>query len=53
MGIGSAILGWMADEAAPAARNLWVSASDFNKRAIAFYERPDFSRVHRPGPCCA
>jgi hypothetical protein len=31
MGIGSAILGWMADEAAPAARNLWVSASDFQQ----------------------
>jgi diamine N-acetyltransferase len=45
MGIGSAILGWMADEAGEAARNLWVCASDFNRRAIAFYARHGFDPV--------
>lgn len=45
MGIGSAILGWMVDEAGDAAKNLWVCASEFNARAIAFYERHGFQRV--------
>src|SRR5262245_49858987 len=44
-GIGGAMLGWMADEAGEAARNLWVCASQFNPRAIAFYERHGFDRV--------
>src|SRR5262245_53244962 len=30
MGIGSAMLGWLADEAGEAAGNLWVCASQFN-----------------------
>jgi ribosomal protein S18 acetylase RimI-like enzyme len=45
LGIGSAILDWMTDEAGAGARNLWVCASEFNRRAVAFYERHGFQRV--------
>jgi GNAT superfamily N-acetyltransferase len=41
-GIGSAILAWIAGAAEG---NLWVCASEFNARAIAFYERHGFHRV--------
>jgi ribosomal protein S18 acetylase RimI-like enzyme len=44
-GIGSAILGWMERETGDAGRNLWLCASEFNARAIAFYERHGFARV--------
>ena len=39
-GIGSVALDWFEGEARAAqAQNLWVAASDFNARALAFYER--------------
>jgi GNAT superfamily N-acetyltransferase len=42
-GIGAAFLAWFEAEAAEqAARNLWVCASSFNKRALRFYERHGF-----------
>jgi ribosomal protein S18 acetylase RimI-like enzyme len=45
-GIGSLALSWFENEAhAGRAQNLWVAASDFNTRALAFYERHGFSRV--------
>lgn len=44
-GIGAAVLGWMEREAAGHDRNLWVLASDFNERAIAFYARYGFRSV--------
>ncbi len=43
-GIGGRILRWMEAQAGDA-RNLWVVASDFNTRAIAFYERHGFRRT--------
>jgi diamine N-acetyltransferase len=45
-GIGSVALDWFEGEARAAqAQNLWVAASDFNARALAFYERRGFDRV--------
>lgn len=44
-GIGAAILDWMESEASPAARNAWVLASDFNERALAFYQRHGYLPV--------
>lgn len=44
-GIGSALITWTEREAGAAASNLWVCASDFNARAIAFYERHGFARI--------
>jgi diamine N-acetyltransferase len=45
-GIGTAIMAWIEREArAGADRNLWVAASDFNARALAFYARLGFERV--------
>jgi ribosomal protein S18 acetylase RimI-like enzyme len=46
-GLGTLILSWMEHEAQPGARNLWVCASDFNDRAIRFYERHGFARMAR------
>jgi GNAT superfamily N-acetyltransferase len=45
-GIGGSILAWFEAEArAENAQNLWVCASEFNARAISFYERHGFSRT--------
>lgn len=45
-GVGAAVLGWLEGEARAAGeRNLFVLASDFNTRALAFYERCGFARV--------
>ena len=45
-GVGSAILAFIERQARAAGdRNLWVAASDFNARALAFYERSGFARV--------
>lgn len=45
-GIGSAVLIWLEQQArAGGDRNLWVCASDFNARAIAFYEHHGFQLV--------
>lgn len=45
-GLGSRFLTWMESTArAGDERNLWVCASDFNGRAISFYERHGFKRV--------
>jgi len=45
-GIGNAVLSWFEAEGNKLqVRNIWVSASDFNVRAIAFYERFGFVRV--------
>lgn len=41
-GTGGAILDWFENEAANPDRNLWVLASDFNARALAFYQRHGF-----------
>lgn len=41
-GIGAAVVAWMARTAPADARNLWVVASAFNVRAIAFYQRHGF-----------
>ncbi|HML29551.1 MAG TPA: GNAT family N-acetyltransferase, partial [Hyphomicrobium sp.] len=45
-GVGNAVLSWFEAEGNRlAARNIWVSASEFNTRAVAFYERFGFVRV--------
>jgi diamine N-acetyltransferase len=45
-GIGSLALTWFENEARTGqAQNIWVAASDFNARALSFYERRGFSRV--------
>ena len=45
-GIGASILGWIESQArGDDQRNLWVAASDFNTRAIRFYERYGFTRT--------
>ncbi len=45
-GVGRMALAWFEGEArARAEQNIWVAASDFNARALAFYERHGFGRV--------
>lgn len=45
-GIGKLTLAWFEGQArAGRAENIWVAASDFNARALAFYERRGFQRV--------
>ncbi len=45
-GVGRMALAWFEGEArARAEQNIWVATSDFNARALAFYERHGFSRV--------
>ncbi|MBS0250773.1 MAG: GNAT family N-acetyltransferase [Proteobacteria bacterium] len=45
-GVGNAVLSWFEAEGNRLhARNIWVSASEFNVRAVAFYERFGFVRV--------
>jgi ribosomal protein S18 acetylase RimI-like enzyme len=45
-GVGSLALAWFENEARRGrAQNIWVAASDFNARALSFYERHGFSRV--------
>jgi diamine N-acetyltransferase len=47
-GTGSLALDWFEGQARAAqAQNLWVAASDFNARALAFYTQRGFSRVAR------
>ncbi|MGE0768838.1 MAG: GNAT family N-acetyltransferase [Hyphomicrobiaceae bacterium] len=46
-GLGQAILGWMASEAPPAARQLWLCVTAGNTRACAFYERQGFEHAAR------
>lgn len=43
-GIGSALLQWLAAEAAPS-RNLWVAVSGFNAGARRFYARQGFVEI--------
>jgi ribosomal protein S18 acetylase RimI-like enzyme len=38
-GMGAAVLAWIAREAPPGTRNLWLCVSAVNTRARAFYER--------------
>lgn len=45
LGIGAAVLDWMAAEVAGRANSLWVCTSTFNARALSFYERNGFARV--------
>ena len=45
LGIGAAVLDWMAREVAGRANSLWVCTSTFNTRALTFYERHGFVRV--------
>ncbi|MEQ1717615.1 MAG: GNAT family N-acetyltransferase [Hyphomicrobium sp.] len=45
-GTGARVLEWVEAQARERAdRNLWVAASDFNARALSFYERHGFQRV--------
>lgn len=44
-GLGRAMLTWMEKEVSGTDRNLWVLASDFNERALAFYRRFGFEPV--------
>jgi len=45
-GIGAQLLTWVEGEARlRGERNLWVAASEFNTRALSFYERHGFMRV--------
>lgn len=43
-GFGAILMDWFEAEAPPGAANLWVLCSDFNTKAIAFYERRGFQR---------
>jgi ribosomal protein S18 acetylase RimI-like enzyme len=45
IGVGSAVLHWMASEAGASASNLWVCVSKFNPRAFSFYERHGYQLV--------
>ena len=45
-GIGTSVLRWFEAQAREErARNLWVAASEFNARAISFYQMHGFDRV--------
>jgi ribosomal protein S18 acetylase RimI-like enzyme len=45
-GIGKAVLAWFEKDAREThAQNIWVLASDFNARALSFYEKHGFSRI--------
>jgi len=45
-GVGQCILDWFEAEARQGqAQNIWVCASEFNTRAVSFYERHGFVRV--------
>lgn len=45
-GVGGSILNWFETEArSVGAQNLWVAASEFNTRALSFYERHGFGRI--------
>lgn len=44
-GVGGAILDWFENEVAGTDRNIWVLVSDFNTRALAFYQRHGFEPV--------
>jgi ribosomal protein S18 acetylase RimI-like enzyme len=46
-GLGKAVLDWMAAEAPPGARNLWLCVTGSNARARAFYEREGFEHAAR------
>ena len=45
LGIGAAVLDWMAGEVSGRADSLWVCTSTFNARALTFYGRHGFVRV--------
>lgn len=45
-GIGSSVLNWFESQAREVgAQNLWIAASEFNVRALSFYERHGYGRV--------
>lgn len=45
-GIGRSVLNWFEKQAREtSAQNLWVAASEFNVRALSFYERHGYARV--------
>lgn len=46
-GLGRALLGWLAAEAAALGPRLWTSADAANARALAFYHRVGFSEAAR------
>jgi len=46
-GLGKALLDWMAAEAPPNARHLWLCVTGSNARARAFYEREGFEHAAR------
>lgn len=46
LGLGAMVLGWIDEQTKIAGqRNVFVAASDFNVKALQFYERHGFSRV--------
>ncbi|MDA7946951.1 MAG: GNAT family N-acetyltransferase [Hyphomicrobiaceae bacterium] len=44
-GIGSSVMTWFEAEAGGQFRNLWICVSEFNDRAVRFYERFGYMRV--------
>jgi ribosomal protein S18 acetylase RimI-like enzyme len=44
-GTGRQVMAWAESEARQGAKNLWVVASAFNHRALAFYESLGFHRI--------
>ena len=44
-GLGRDVLQWVEDSYRDKFRNLWLNASEFNERAIAFYQRFGFEKV--------
>ena len=47
LGLGREILAFMARQARPHTKNLWVAVSDFNRRARLFYQNQGFREVAR------
>ncbi|MBF0496286.1 MAG: GNAT family N-acetyltransferase [Deltaproteobacteria bacterium] len=41
-GLGRQIIHWVVDQTRQESRNLWVAVSEFNPRAMSFYERQGF-----------
>jgi ribosomal protein S18 acetylase RimI-like enzyme len=44
-GLGTAVMSWFEAEGCGHASNLWLCASDFNTRAISFYEAHGYARA--------
>ena len=44
-GVGQAILAWFEEQARPSAKNLWTMTSEFNQRALRFYQAAGFVEI--------